>query len=151
MQRVVDAANTGRKLAETQVADVKKENEMLYNSEQRVTRLIEEANEVRAQLRQRERDAGLLQEQVGRLSAQVLEGERAHRLKELEDRDELQRCQTDERVIAQLQGRVQELEGKLFESVLRQKDLEGQIKADQLRVEAAIAELQEAEGAYEQK
>lgn len=62
MQRTVDATSTAKKLAETQLADIRQENEMLYNSEQRVKRLMEENNEVKALNRQKERDVVLLQE-----------------------------------------------------------------------------------------
>lgn len=55
-QRQMDQALMDKKLAEQRAADVAKENEMLFQSEERVKRLLNEGNELRAELRQKERE-----------------------------------------------------------------------------------------------
>jgi hypothetical protein len=47
---------------ELQMADVKKENEMLFASEDRVRRLLDDSNELKAILRAKDRDIALLTE-----------------------------------------------------------------------------------------
>jgi hypothetical protein len=47
---------------ELQMADVKKENEMLFASEDRVRRLLDDSNELKAVLRAKDRDIVLLTE-----------------------------------------------------------------------------------------
>jgi hypothetical protein len=47
---------------ELQMADVKKENEMLFASEDRVRRLLDDSNELKAVLRAKDRDIFLLTE-----------------------------------------------------------------------------------------
>lgn len=55
-QKQMDQALMDKKLAEQRAADVAKENEMLFQSEERVKRLLNEGNELRAELRQKERE-----------------------------------------------------------------------------------------------
>ena len=49
----------------------------------------------------------------------MIEVEREFKLKELENNDRIFQYQTDERVISQLQNKVQELETKLLDGILR--------------------------------
>ena len=47
----LDATNRDKRVNELQLAEAKAENEMLYKSEERVKRLLEDADELRSQLR----------------------------------------------------------------------------------------------------
>ena len=59
-QRELDASNRERRIMEARVADVRAENEMLYASEERVKRLMEEIEQLKGQGRMRDKDIELL-------------------------------------------------------------------------------------------
>ncbi len=76
-----------KKLTDQKAADIMKENEMLFSSEERVKRLLEEANELRAELRHKEREIAHLNDQVAKLNDEVVARVRDLKLKELEQED----------------------------------------------------------------
>jgi gamma-glutamyl:cysteine ligase YbdK (ATP-grasp superfamily) len=86
-EKARDQALRDRRSLEHNLEEVRAENEMLYKSEERVRRLLEETSELKAQLRARERDYGIIAEQHARLSQELAARDRQDKLREMEDAD----------------------------------------------------------------
>lgn len=140
----LDATNRDKRINELQLAEAKAENEMLYKSEERVKRLLEDADELRSQLRQKDRDITTLNDRLTKLGDQLIDHQRESKLRDYDSNDRKCQRESDERVILQMQTKQTTLEEKLLNAILHSKELEGVIQAGGVRIEQAVKESDEA-------
>jgi len=114
------------------------------NSEERISRLLYEVNDLKSELRQRDRDLQLMRERL-----QITNEELAVKERELKGtalgQEEVSRMEDRaQRAVQMLEQRCRESEEKALEEVMLRKDREGAIKALEVRMEQVRAEAEEA-------
>lgn len=84
---------------EAQLADVKAENDMLYASEDRVKRLMDEIENLKGHIRMKDKDLQLLNERNSLLMDENLSLQRETKMKAQDQMDQQYQQQSEERVI----------------------------------------------------
>ena len=139
-QRELDQSQREKKIMEAQVADVRAENEVLYASEDRVKRLMEDIESMKAQMRVKDREMQMMGERNSAMMDENLALQREFKMKAQDQIDRGYQQKSEERVIQKQLQKIKELETSVMEGVIRGKELEGQIKALEVRVEQANKE-----------